>query len=367
MTHYAPSRTFQPTTFLDRGASVPFTSPMLTGARVRPSDRIGLEMIVPNPSGGRGHYILPWTDIGALCRPTVHDVQLTERIAALHSVTPATIRRAGREVASQGLAGRAAGTAAGRALAEERESLVLTNFHLLLRLVQQEETPDEAAPPPEAERPAELERRARQTIAQIAPRLGQDAESIGASLEQLAALYDPIGLGPRPVPARLPQAIGSLKRLRQEAAVLPTVDDEQAPVLLDMLVRTADMTLALAERALADARALADRVTGLLGAWQASPPTLSRKLARADWLMDGWERILRLWAFDTRPGARREALDEIASLLPIIPREVGDWVGFQLELQQPVNLRRLVPAHHDWRTGTCVQDTIARNEALLAA
>ena len=363
----SPNRTYQPTTFLDRGASVPFTTPVLTGARVRPSDRLGLEMIVPNPSGGRGHYILPWTDMGALCRPTVHDAQLTERIAGLHTVTPATIRRAGREIASRGLAGRAAGNAAGLALAQERESLVMTNFQLVLRLVQQEEPPDNATIPPEAERPVELERRAKRTIAIIAPRLGQDADAIGSSLEQLATLYDPIGLGPRATPARLPNAVGLLKLLRQEAALLPTDADEHAPALLDMLVKTADMTLALAEQAICEARSLTDQITGLVVAWQTNSPALSRKLARADWLMDGWDRILQLWAVDPRPAARRDVLDEIAGLLPIIPREAGDWVGSQLNVQTVIHLRRLIPGHHDWRTGLCVHDYVARNEALLAA
>ena len=44
---------------MERGASVPFTTPMLSGARVRPADRIGLELLMPNPSGGRGTYIVP--------------------------------------------------------------------------------------------------------------------------------------------------------------------------------------------------------------------------------------------------------------------------------------------------------------------
>ncbi len=340
---------------------------MLAGAHVRPAERVGLELIVPNPSGGRGNYILPWTDLGGLCRPTVHDTQLTERIAALRSITPATIRRAARETASLGFAGRAASNAAASALAAERQSLVITNFELLLRLVQQEETRASGEPAPDGERPAEIERRAKRTIAAIAPGLGEDASAIAASLEQLASLYDPVGLGVRDTPARLPYAIASLKLLRQEAAALPMEADEAAPALLEMLVITADVTLDLAERALSDARGMADKVTGLLAAWRTDPVALSRQLARADWLMDGWDRVCQLWFIDPRPAARRMALDEIASLLPIIPREVGAWVGFHVEVQNVVHLRRLVACHHDWRTGHCVHDTVARNEALLAA
>ena len=367
VTSQAANRTYRPTTFLERGASVPFTTPMLAGTNVRPAERLGLELIVPNPAGGRGNYILPWSDLTSLCRPTVHDSQLTERIAALHSVTPTSVRRAAKEIASQGFAGRAASGAAVAALASERESLVVTNFQLLLRLVQQEEPPTSAGVPLEAERSAEIERRVKRTIARIAPRLGQDAETVAASLEHLAELYDPIGLGPRATPARLPHAVATLKLMRQEAASLPTDADEVAPALLQMLVATADVTLDLAEGALAEARGLASQVTGLLTAWRTDPAALNRQLLRADWLMDGWERVCQLWSLDPRPVARRDALDEIASLLPIIPREVGDWVGFHAEMPSIVHLRRLIPGHHDWRTGKCVHDMIARNEALLAA
>ena len=367
MTQQAKHRAFQPSTFLERGVSVPFTTPVLAGARVRPAERFGLEMIVPNPSGGRGSYVLPWTEMRALCRPTVHDVQLTERIAALRSVTPATIRRAAKETASEGFAGRAAGAAAGLALAAERESTVVTNFQLLLRLVQQEEPPGGGRRPPEAERPGELEVRAKRTIAAIAPRLAQDAVAIGASLEAIAALYEPIGLGPRATPARLPHAVGLLKLLRNEAEALAPGGDERAPELLQLLMSTAELSLALAESELAEARGRVNDVIGLLASWREDSAALSRQLARADWVLDGWDRICQLWALDPSASARRDVLEEIVSLLPVIPREVGDWSKFKIDMDFLVVLRRMIPGHHDWRTGACVQDTIARNEALLAA
>ena len=54
------SRRYEPATFLDRGVTVPFTTPMLMGARARPrEDREGLEVIIANPSGTSGVYILP--------------------------------------------------------------------------------------------------------------------------------------------------------------------------------------------------------------------------------------------------------------------------------------------------------------------
>src|SRR5207253_8622990 len=89
------------------GVAVPFTTPLLTGARARPAQRGRAELIVPNPSGGRGVYVLPWSGVRELCRPTVHDTRLNEMVAALPSVTPSAIRAAARQIAAQGQIGRA--------------------------------------------------------------------------------------------------------------------------------------------------------------------------------------------------------------------------------------------------------------------
>ena len=83
---------YHPGTFLERGASVPFTTPHLNGARARPGSRSGLEFTVPNPSGGRGIYIVPWEGIFALCRPTLHDSRLISALSAMRGVTPTAIR-----------------------------------------------------------------------------------------------------------------------------------------------------------------------------------------------------------------------------------------------------------------------------------
>ena len=100
-----PLQPYHPTTFLERGVAVPFTTPLLDGTRARPGARADVELIVPNLSGGRGVYILPWSGIREFCRPTVHDARLNQEIAGLRSVTPITIRRAARRVAAAGLAG----------------------------------------------------------------------------------------------------------------------------------------------------------------------------------------------------------------------------------------------------------------------
>lgn len=354
---------FHPVTFAERGAAMPFTSPLLAGARARPAERGGIELVIPNPSGGRGVYVLPWTSMRELCRPTVHDVQLNERIAALHSFTPSAIRQAAREVAMTGLAGREAGAAAREAERIEAEARMLTNFHLLLRLVQQVEPPNASDVPPEQERPVELERRAKRAIGQIAPRLGQEPDVVAGNLEELSSLLCPIGLGSRATQARLPRLLATLKLVRQEVADWAANYDDAAGEAA-LIVATADLTVACAGDALQAAWAAAEQVLELLAAWRTDATSLAARMARPDWLVDGWERICLLWTISKRPAERSAALHEMVLLLPIIPWEAKDWAGFNVDMELPVRSSRSVSLNQDWRTGASVFDQIARNEHL---
>ena len=55
---------FEPKSFRERGATVPFTTPLLLNARIRAAaSGRGCEMVVPNPSGGLGALILPWASM----------------------------------------------------------------------------------------------------------------------------------------------------------------------------------------------------------------------------------------------------------------------------------------------------------------
>jgi hypothetical protein len=75
-----PVESFLPATFLERGVAVPFTTPQLNGARARPGERRPLELIIPNPSGGRGVYILPLEGIHDFCTLTINDRRLADGI-----------------------------------------------------------------------------------------------------------------------------------------------------------------------------------------------------------------------------------------------------------------------------------------------
>lgn len=354
-----------PTTFLERGVAVPFTTPLLSGARARPSDRGNLELIVPNPSGGRGVYILPWTGICQLCRPTVHDTKLYQAITERHGITPASIRQAERVVAVQGLAGRDAAAAARVAQDNDLRDRLAANFLLLLATIRQTSPPGTLPDLAGSVAPADIKCRATRGIEQIAPRLGQSSQMVFNTVEQLADVLMPIGLDAQEPPARVPRLLSAIIRFYHEAGQWARDHNDSSGSQARLAEQIAEVTITCTELTLADARASADDVTSLLSEWIVAPEAVARRLTRCEWLVDGWEQICLLWQTATTKAARRVALTEIALLVPILPKEVASWLSRRIELDVTRGIPRIVPADTDWRTGLHYE-RVARNEALRA-
>jgi len=356
-----PDESFLPTTFLERGVAVPFTTPQLAGARARPGERKPLELVVTNPSGGRGVYIVGWDDVCSLCSLTLHDRRLIDAVSKLRGVTPLTIRHAAREVAAEGLAGGGAVTAVRRAREADDMARVQANFDLLLELLRQTEPKGEHLTPPEKARPLELEHRGKRAVARVAPKLGCPPESVVSALEQLARLFESVGVAHS---ARVPAEIATLIRVRKEVLAYAERDSEENTDQARLVANVADLTIMLASATLDDARALAGDMLGLLRSWATDPGAPARLLARPDWLLDGWDRICAVW--DTAP-ATEQIVAEMAALVPVVPREADQWLRYRCgdAFDLPRYRSRVVQQMEDWRTGVTVFDVVARNEAVL--
>ena len=122
---------FWPTTFAERGVIVPFTTPVLAHARVRPSEADVLAVLVSGMSDGPSIYVIPWEALPTAFSLTVHDRSLAEEIEFMDATNPSTIRMAALRVARTGLAGADAARVANAQIeAEEMERLV-TYFDLV--------------------------------------------------------------------------------------------------------------------------------------------------------------------------------------------------------------------------------------------
>ncbi len=118
------SNLLRPATFEERGAVVPFTSPLLSLARVRADPREKLVLMMPAFGSEQGSaYVAPWKSVPELGRITVHDRALHHEVALREAITPERIRGVSLKVALTGLAGPAAADAARRAAELDRARL----------------------------------------------------------------------------------------------------------------------------------------------------------------------------------------------------------------------------------------------------
>lgn len=360
-----PLQGYYPATFRERGLAIPFTTPQLAGARVRPGERTRLEMLVPNPAGGRGIYIIAASDIHGLCRPTLHDLRLIELIGERHAATPSAIRAIALEVAEIGLAGRSAATVAQECRQATARAILEANFEMLLILLRQVD-PQFIMGAGGGDPGAELERRAKAAVATLAPMLGLPAPEVARLLEDLAAIYVPLGVGGGRGRAPVPLLIAAITELRTEATIWWQTQPDDGGTEAGMLAMTADLTLSCARQTLADAHALTADLPQLLRRWHADRDEVSHILARPEWLVDGWDRIVALWRTARAGANRRDIMAEIVLMLPVIPKEVGDWLSVGLGMQDELlRHRRKIVLYEDWRTGASLLDIAERNEHLL--
>jgi hypothetical protein len=357
---------YQPATFLERGVTVPFTTPFLLGARIRPTDtRAGLEVVISNPSGGRGFYIVPWSALTEVCSPTLHDRRLWQRLSDQSGITPSLVRETAHAVAAEGLAGRDVASAAAKARGEEAAGRMRANFLLLLDLIRRTETAEEAAIPPQADAPANIERRARRAVARFAPRVGVSAEIIAAWLESLAGAFCGVGVPGDTVVSRTRRMAQDLAALVGEVELwVAHSPDPHEQHAASLVIEAAKLTLQCAEAAFRDLDGLLSDTPTLLRAWREDSSGVGRRATRPDWLLDGWQVIIELWR-DADPEMRIGTLSEMAFLSPVMPREVEDWLDIEEDWDRPTRLRRLVRANEDWRSGRMLE-LVARNERLRA-
>jgi hypothetical protein len=355
-----------PATFRSRGVAAPFTTPMLAGTRVRASGRTGIEFVVPNPSGGRGVYILHWPGVCALCKPTVHDTMLFRRFSSLAHIDTANIREAAWDVAMEGHAGREAVLAAKSAVAADRSQRLLAHFLLLTGLVEQMD-PNGGKATPLAERTAGLERRASAALDRLASSIGQPAAYLTGGLLAMGNAFTPVGIAPNDRTARIPRQI---LRLEETVSAL-SIWLAQAPendigglgrtVTAAMQVACGNATSVLE----ATRMELADPVA-LLRKWCAGPAAVQALAGRCDALLDGWERVALLWVSAMSTGSRRSALLEMIPLMPILPREVMDWAGISIPAEAMGPSCRVTSNDDTWRSGGAALGLIERNEKLRA-
>jgi hypothetical protein len=349
-------------TFRSRGVAVPFTSPLLSGARVRESATAGIELVVPNLSGGRGVYVLDWAGVRTLVNPTVHDTMLFRRMARIARLDPANLRDAALDVALQGHAGRAAAAAARQCLARDASHRLTAHFRLMTGLIEQF-----SPAAPKATAAEDIERRGSAALYRLAPMMGRAPAELADALATIGTMFAPVGAGAEDTGARIARLLARLEEVHTALSAWLRTDPENDIGGLGRAVACAMQAAAgYGGTILTAARAAQADPIGLLSRWFKDRDEVEATASRADWVLDGWEWVCLLWLAAGSNEARRRALMEMAQLLPALPAEAGGWTSLPPppeSLSQPC---RVTSREDSWRTGAAAFALIGRNETLRA-
>jgi hypothetical protein len=342
--------------FASLGASVPFTSHRLLGARIRQAaDGRGLELILVNPAQTKGSYVTSWRAMPDVGAPTLFDLRLWEVLSTLKEIHPTAIRREALMVGSEGMAGRLVASAAKKARAEEQrnELSLLLQFSAQLagaspaRLTQQTPYhPDDSA---------KVE--AQKTLDKLDPTLLTSLRALAETLSSLAPA-DPTEVAPL---IRLKQEIAAM--LSGFRACLDQGEKDGENPAFRFLIGATDTVLHYAELACLEIEAHLGDMIDLLARPRINATKVLERARRLEWLLDGWGVLVALW-HRTPTDIRHTVAWDLALLLPPLPREVHGWFNPDQSRTAPARLTRVISQGSDWRSGRNLEIT-ARNEGLI--
>lgn len=351
-------------TFKSRGIAAPFTTPLLSGARVRESERIGNEIVATNPSGGRGVYVVRWNGVCALSSPTMHDTLLFQQLGTLGELTPRAARDMALKVALDGYAGQDALAAAKKTLALDRNQRQQAGFLMLQNLVNQVEP---GKSPKATARTPEFDQHVDAVLERLAPSLRRTSAELAADVSAISDGFAPYGIGLNTNGARIPRLIDRLDDTYSAIFAWAKADADQEMGSLASAVGSSIRTAAKWGRSiLLSTRSVLDDPLTLLARRISDPNTVKDLAERGDWLLDGWERVCLLWQVPSGVASRNVALLEMAQCLPALPQEAFQWANPVVPLQPPDQNCRVVSTDSRWHTGSSAIVMIERNEKLRA-
>ncbi len=351
---------YEPTTFLERGTVVPFTTLSLAQCRVRLDDRERLEVILPGFSGSKGVYVTNWSSLPDITTLTVHDRTLTETVAQEKAITPTDIRRCWLELATSGIGGQTLAERAREELADAAEVQVATRVMLLLDNIRRSGA--EIGP----ELLARLghpdgEEQVRALLAGTAKRIDCDVATVDSHIEELAALLGTLGLRALPKPGRLRELHFRMQEFSHAIENWSRTTVSDTAHIGRFAAMSAEHSAVVAGRAIGRVDALLGDSIKLMRDWEAGRKTLRAELLRIAWLLDGWDYVMRIW--EDAVGERMAidvAVAEIGRVVPIVPvKEVQDESARKsVELFREYRSR--VRIFEDWLSGDLDEDMIAR-------
>jgi hypothetical protein len=355
---------YAPSTFDERGTTVPFTTPELAFSRVRRDSRTNhLEVLVMGFSGGRSIYVFPWEGLTSVLRLTLHDRALQAEISLADAITPMRMRLAALRVAKTGLAGGEAAYAASLAMERIAREEKVTREAMLRRIVRLTGVLDQTT--------EDLMRRVRGRVGEsiivqvsdvFAKLTGQSPELCRSRLLEVSEAMGPLGFSDE-------EDAGYLRRtLRQLGELRASVSSANIGATGHLVAETAGVTARMAERMIGEIDRDIRSLPAFFSHWDPNITRLRQAMDRLAWLLDGWLDVCELWqaAMADRQNIDHRRIAEIMRIIPLVPKgECETTVRATMENLSGVR-HRIVQQLQDWRTGELDYEIVSRIEAIKA-
>lgn len=360
---------FWPNTFEERGAAVPFTTPVLAFSRLRREEEHGLELLVPGLAGGRDTYVIPWRSLPSVFVMTVHDRALREEIEVRPTTSPDEIRDASIKVESTGLAGPASARAAKQASNDDENDRLLTNFFLVSEAVRQLSGGKLKVSPADLTTDAGRTR-TKLILSRVSALFQLTPDEFYARLEDWAGVVAPIGIPGLNYTCRLRQLIADLNDYADNVEAWSERDMTDAADSARICARIAQETSNSARSLATGIDRYAANVRETLSQWAPSSGRIRALMDKLTWTLDGWGPVVTMWR-EVDQGDREAAQNSIAEMLRLMPvmprREVGSrarktWGDLSHSLY-----RTRIRAHEDWLSGKVDFELVLRLEKFKAA
>ena len=343
---------YWPATFEERGVVVPFTTPMLAFARARADGNGGLEVIVPGLSGSSGVYIIGWSGVRDVFRMTVHDRAFHDMIETRKAATPRDIRRCAHEIAMTGLSGPDAIDAAERAVEQEENERLLTNYYLVNSVVKSLAKAQVQLSVAELSSAAG-QKKVRGIMAGIASDLRVSSEQLYADIERWSDLIAPVGVASMPHECRLRRLMTRLKAFRMNITAWGKNSNADPDGLAFLVADVALLTLDVGGDVLGEIDDHANDLKTALAKWSTVGVEIADGMKRISWLLDGWDHVIGLWeeVLDGALHEQKDALEEIVRMLPLVPTKELDAQKGKAWGELESAMRKFVKPLQNWQSG----------------
>lgn len=355
-----------PSTFEERGATVPFTTPILADSRVRKDWRDKLEIVIGQFSGGPGAIVIPWTAVSDMISLTTHDVLLHEEVLAKRALDPYTVRMAALEVAKSGLAGPEVVEAATKSLAADEEAKALNQVVLIVKVIEEAEPTQAKALMRDVMNPDGQER-VREALFAIADRLQLDAKAFDNRLSELGVATYAVGAPWSPTAGRLRKLVGRLGEFATSIGEWAEGRLDEAGDQAQFTVEISHHTLKIATDVLHKFDERVGSPRAIVTEWELKAGEVRGLATRLAWLVDGWEPLIDTWTSATDEAQQIAALASIVPRLPFIPaKEIDPDKDEKTNNDLFGKKRRWVKMNEDWKTGEPDFELVQRLEMLKA-